>query len=574
MMFVFLLCPALAFAQERIETPSDVADLADAAAVADVAPSPVLESTPSSTRPLPPPLPDFEPISDRWRGIVPPPYELNVRGRLIDPYNQNRLKGDYPIWGQNTFLILTAATEYVFESLDTPTPSGVSSRRSGRFDFFGEGDKTVSSGSLKLTLELYRGQTAFRPRDWEIKAALVFNDHRLYTDENNAVSINPRKGDDRDDDHFAFQELSIEAHLLNLSDAYDFLSAKVGIQKFASDFRGFVFSDSNLGARLLGSAASNRYQYNLIFLPMLEKDTNSELNTVFDDRDQDVFIANLYRQDTFVPGYTTQFSFHYNHDKASVYADENGVPTRPALIGTVRPHDINAYYFGWAGDGHIGPLNLTHAFYQAWGKDGFNPLADRPIDFNAQMAAVEASIDVDWMRFRSGLFYASGDEKPNDGRGRGFDAIFDAPTFAGGPFSFWNSQTIRLQGVGLVQKQSLIPTLRSSKIEGQANFVHPGVFLVNAGYDADLTPTLKLLLNANALWFVETAPLSQFVNQPAIDHAIGIDYGIGLLYRPFLNNNVIMTAGASFLRPGAGFEDIYESDDTLHSVFTLVTLTY
>src|SRR2546427_656541 len=54
------------------------------------------------------PLRDFIPIEDRWRGIVPPPYELNDEGHWYDPYNQNILKGDYPLIGQNTFLVLTA----------------------------------------------------------------------------------------------------------------------------------------------------------------------------------------------------------------------------------------------------------------------------------------------------------------------------------------------------------------------------------------------------------------------------------------------------------------------------------
>ena len=52
---------------------------------------------------------------------------------------------------------------------------------------------------------------------------------------------------------------------------------------------------------------------------MLEKDTNSELNTrvnLGEWRDQTVFIANLYRQDTKWKGYTTQFSFHLQQRQA------------------------------------------------------------------------------------------------------------------------------------------------------------------------------------------------------------------------------------------------------------------
>src|SRR5215470_8488795 len=60
---------------------------------------------------------------------------------------------------------------------------------------------------------------------------------------------------------------------------FDTTSVRAGIQPFVSDFRGFIFSDVNLGARLFGNFANNRYQFNAAYFNMLEKDTNSELNT-------------------------------------------------------------------------------------------------------------------------------------------------------------------------------------------------------------------------------------------------------------------------------------------------------
>ena len=112
-------------------------------------------------------------------------------------------------------------------------------------------------------------------------------------------------------------------------------SVRAGIQPFISDFRGFIFSDTNLGVRLFGNYANNRYQFNAAYFYMLEKDTNSELNTPH-FRDQTVFIANLFRQDTVHHGYTTQFSFHYNDDRPTRHFDENDFLVRPALIGDVR----------------------------------------------------------------------------------------------------------------------------------------------------------------------------------------------------------------------------------------------
>jgi len=519
-------------------------------------------------------LPDFIPVPDRWRSIVPPPYELYVKSRSHNPYYQNKLKGDYPIWGQNTFFIFTGSVESITEAAQVPTPSGVSTFDPNSLDFFGRGQRLALNENLKLSFELYHGQTAYRPRDWEFKVTTVFNLNYINLRENNGVNINVRKGDNRTDKHLAFQDLSVEKKLINNTSRFDFMSLRAGIQRFGSDFRAFIFNDNNLGVRLFGNFGNNKYQYNFIYLPMLEKETNSELNTVFDDRHQDVFIANLYKQDFGVLGYTAQLSFHFNNDKASTHYDENGRPVRPAPIGLIKEHEIKAYYLGWAGDGHFGRINLTHALYQVIGEDDFNQVAGQKIYLNAQMAALELSLDKDWMRFRISGFYASGDNNPLDDRGNGFDAIIDQPFFAGGQFSYWQQQTIGLPGVALVHKFSFLPSLRTNKLEGQANFVNPGLLLLNVGYDADLTPKLKLLMNVNQLRFAVTEVLEHFLNQPAIHNNIGVDYSLGLIYRPFLNNNAIFSFGVAGLTPLRGFEDIYETDQTQFSSFLTLALTY
>ena len=116
---------------------------------------------------------------------------------------------------------------------------------------------------------------------------------------------------------------------------------RAGIQPFVSDFRGFIFSDNNLGARLFGAFDNNRYQFNAAYFSMLEKDTNSGLNR-FDTRHQNVYIANLFRQDFIPKGYTIQGNLHYNDDRSSIEFDRNGFLVRPALIGDVRPHAIKS----------------------------------------------------------------------------------------------------------------------------------------------------------------------------------------------------------------------------------------
>src|SRR5207302_8207964 len=109
----------------------------------------------------------------------------------------------------------------------------------------------------------------------------------------------------------------------------------------------------------------------------------------------------------------------------------------------------------------------------------------------------EVSYDRDWARYRASFVYASGDSRPEDGSATGFDSIFDNPNFAGGPFSYFTRQAIRLtgSGVNLVNRNSLLPDLRTSKEQGQANFVNPALLVYNIGADFDLTPKLKLITN-------------------------------------------------------------------------------
>src|SRR5262249_11988683 len=156
------------------------------------------------------------------------------------------------------------------------------------------------------------------------------------------------------------------------------------------------------------------------------------------------------------------------------------------------PHHIRAGYFGVAGDGDFGRLKITHQFYQAIGRGTFNGLAARPTRIKAPKAAAGLSIDFYYIPYRPAPVYTSCDSNPRDGVARGFDAIQDRPNFAGGQFSFFNSAGLRLRNtiLALVEPDSLIPSLRSSKTLGQANFVNPGLALYNAGIDVDVTPKL------------------------------------------------------------------------------------
>src|SRR5437016_6362999 len=142
------------------------------------------------------------------------------------------------------------------------------------------------------------------------------------------------------------------------------------------------------------------------------------------------------------------------------------------------------------------------------------------------------------MRYKASVVYASGDSNAKDGEANGFDTIVDNPNFTGGPFSWYVHQGFNLAGtaVGLKQRNSLVPDLRTSKTEGQANFVNPGVFLAGVGVEIEVTPKLRSFINANYIRFMETDPIKTALFTDRVDNEFGYDLSIGFQYRPLLTD--------------------------------------
>lgn len=532
---------------------------------------------------------EYETVEDRWRLGMPEwdrrgyghprvVDESFMLGRWWDPFNLNMLKGDYPIVGQHTFLNITASTTSLFEGRTVPTPTTPfeSTAREATNEFFGRPNQFLYLQPLFLSFDLFHGDAGFKPVDWRIRLTPAFNVNNLAVEENSIVNPDPRRGVNRGRSYITLQEWFAEAKLFDVGSEYDFVSARIGSQPFSSDFRGFIFSDTNRGVRLFGNFDGNRNQFNIAYFRQLEKETNSGLNS-FDDRNQNIVIANFYRQDFGFPGYTASASVHYSNEGPDFFYDRNHVLVRPDPTGIFTPHRVEVAYLGLAGDGHIGRFNINNAMYLALGRDSKNPLAGQPQDICGKMAALEVSYDRDWARFRVSYLYQSGDGDINNSRATGFDSILDNTNFAG-EASFWNRQSVGLFGVNLMQRNSLYNNLRSSKIQGQSNFVNPGLQLVNFGLDMDITPRFRIVNNANYLWFDQTQILEQYIYQANVDRAIGADLSTLIEYRPLLNNNVIVMAGVSTLIPGGGFRQLYNRlnghVNPLIAGFIEVTLTY
>jgi hypothetical protein len=531
---------------------------------------------------LSPPSPDAEyravPVPDRVRIVN----ALGVPDDPLNPYHQSTLKGDRPVF-DDWYVMVSAITDTLYESRTVPIPVStvVANQQQGN-DQFGKPRQTFFTQTLIPTFSIIKGDTTFMPPEFEFTVTPAVSFTHLGVEELGVVDINPAKGRIRNSGFVGFQEAFIDYHIRNVSDRFDFDSIRVGIQPMNVDFRGFLFQDEQLGVRLFGDRANNRFQYNVAYFRRIEKDTNSGFNDLSKPlRRDNVFIANLFVQDLPVHGFTSEFSVIYNWNReGGQHYDTNGFLVRPAQLGFQQSHSYDVTYLGFNGDGHFGRFNLTHSFYYAIGSDSVNEISGKPADIRAFFIALEPSYDIDYIRLRGSFLYASGDGNPGSGTEGGFDAITENPQFAGADSSYYIREGIPFIGGGgvqLVGPNSVLPALRSSKDEGQSNFINPGILLLGAGADVDVLPELRVSFDANHLWFNNTKVLELLRQQGNIRKDFGWDLSTTANYRPFETQNVILRASGAVLIPGDGFKDLFSSadaDKVYYSVVLSAILAY
>ena len=592
------MTPGLVLVKPRPSAP-DAATAAEPDAIAATSePMPedrILQLRPMG-RPLEPIIPDIDPkqvpppqallpretipVPDRWRLTD----QLGLtKNRWEDPYNPNTLKGDRPVFGEDWFVALNLVSDTLVEFRQVPTAIGEQSTdRPQSDDQFGRNRQSAFVQNFILGFSLIKGDTAFKPPEIEFRFVPVINFNRTDIGEVRGLNIDPRTGTTRNDSQVAVQELFIDYEYNIASVRYDFDDIRVGIQPFTADFRGLLFIDQPLGVRFFGNRDNNRYQYNVGWFRRLEKDTNSGLNDIGKPlRNENIFLANLYQQDTFVPGFTLQGTIVYddNRENGGPYYDKNGFQVRPAVIGDVVPHTYQVTYLGLNGDGHFGRWNVSAALYGAFGTVSHDPLAQQKVNVEAGYAVAEVSYDFDWLRVRGTGLFQTGDSNPFDGKANGFDAIFENPQIAGADTSYWIRQAVPLiggGGVALSGRNGVLASLRSSKDEGQANFTNPGLALIGIGADADLTPRWRLIGNLNQLWFANTSSLSVLRQQGTISRSLGTDVSVAVQYRPLFSQNIVLNASAAALVPGQGLKQLYafDSNKTQYSILCNLLLTY
>jgi hypothetical protein len=514
----------------------------------------------AGANPAQPPLPapvGMETEVDRWN-FQYPVYSrytgqkaIFATGGPFDPYNQNTLKADRPIGG-NAFLNLNLQLNSTINPGETAdgTPGG-------------EERKLVFNENHVFGAEIFGGDTVFEPKRWAIRATGVLNLNRT---DAGSLSFGGLKANAAEKINLSAEELFGEARLAVISPNFDFLSVRGGMQNFNVDFRGYLFADNQLGVRLFGNAKNNTDQYNVAVFSMRTRDPVSQLHDITTSTGETVIMANYFIQDFGAQGYTFMVNFLQNHD------------VRPNVAG-----ELSATYVGFHGDGHWGGISVSHAFYQVFGHDDDNTLAvamKRPthLTINARMAAIELSHDSDAIRLRGSFFYASGDSGSDPTKAGGFDAIEDNPELAGGQFSFWTQQTIKIPGLaggGLLQQRfSLLPDLRD-KFSQRSNFLNPGLILVNGGVDFRLMPQLKVVTNVSYLRFANVSTLQALSSVAKFPNTtIGVDANIGLKWRPFLNENLFVLGGFGLLAPRGGFATALGSSGLLYSAFSTFQIAF
>lgn len=518
-----------------------------------------------------------ETVADRWQltralGLTDYPW--------YDPYNQNTLKADRPVFG-DWFFNINVISDTIVEPRSLPTP--VAPQGEGgpqRSDLIGESEQLLAAQNLGVGLVYYKGNTTFMPPDWEFRFTPVFNVNRADVQQFRALRIDPTEGDTRDDSHVGVQDLFIDKHLWDLTDRYDFDSLRVGIQPFNADFRGFLFRDEQLGIRLFGNRNNNIFLYNVAWFRRIEKDTNSGLNDLGEPlRKDDVFVANFYWQDFPVLGLVSEAVVLYNKNQEGdegAYFNKNGFIERPSSFGLEKPRNYDALYLGLNAEGHFGRLNFTGSAYYLTGDQDQGVFVDRPTDIAAYFLASELSVDFDWRRIRLTALYASGDDDPYDDLETGFDAVFENPLFAGADTSFWVRQNVPLiggGGVAISSRNGILNNLRSSKEEGQSNFTNPGTVILGIGADFDFTPQWRVSTNLNQIAFAETAVIEAARQQAGIDRDIGTDLSVATIWRPFFSQNIVFRASGAALLPGKGYKALF-GDEIAYSVLLNLTLTY
>ena len=145
-------------------------------------------------RQIPPPAPNLPresiPVPDRWRIMQ----ALDFKYPWYDPYHQNVLKGDIPLpaLGPDIFVNAIAVSDTLAEFREIPNPvSQTVSRETSDNNIYGDGEQQIYATTLLAGFSLLKGDTTYRPPDYEFRALAAFNYNHVRASEAGVLRADP-----------------------------------------------------------------------------------------------------------------------------------------------------------------------------------------------------------------------------------------------------------------------------------------------------------------------------------------------------------------------------------------------
>jgi AMIN domain-containing protein len=499
---------------------------------------------------------DIEPENTRWRtydleGV--PQYSYHE----LDPYHQNRLKGDFPAFGENWFSEIDIFQTAIYKSrrnLDftqefNGPPAGAQSCAPQKIAEECLHNNFIDENGI-FGFEIRHNDDRFFPSDFRIHMDGIAD----FRHDPNAVQSQSAGNAEIFD---AFSDIQIAnpgTHNFNQ------IFLRGGLQAFKSDFQGLIFNDTGLGGRIFGQALKNRLRYDVVYLKLFQRNA---VSTLFDFRipsDHQVLITRFTWEDFLVKGWNSEWDFHANYDPRKAVINANPAKDIAAL-------DLQTYYVSATFNGNLGRFIFNPAVYGVFGfADKNNAGVAVRHDVRAWNGLIDLEYPIDFLKFRFGYDYASGASTKSKVE-TGFDAISDATVLFGGPFSYWVGEDIKFGAGDLLRANSFFPSLRGTN--AQANYENPGLQLVNLGMDATITRRLQTSFNVNYYYFnslgtfpgVGVTNTANGLNAFIVNHHSGaIEENAFLRWKPVLhqiNDLFVIDFGFAVMQPLAGMHDIF-----------------
>ena len=328
-----------------------------------------------------------------------------------DPYNPNTLKGDRPVFGEDWFVNARRRSRDTCSRRGRlPTPIGAQSTQRPAVERRVRPRQAVDVRRKphRSACRCIKGDTAFKPPEFEFRFVPVLNFNRTHGRGSARASTSIRARARTRNDNFARRAGSVRRLPVSATSrrATTSTSVRVGIQPFIVRLPRLPVP----GPAARRAPLRQARQQPLAVQPRRGSGGSRRTPTAGSTtsasalRDDDVFVANLYRQDFPVPGFTlagTRDATTCNREDAEPFYDDNGFPVRPALLGDVRAARLRRRLPRLQRRRPFRPLEPDRR--RSTARSGTTTAirsSQQTVDISALFAAAELSRDFDWIRVR------------------------------------------------------------------------------------------------------------------------------------------------------------------------------